>query len=163
MSTDLPYKTNTIIKRDNSGWTLPAALTPAANAVLMKTIEDHGDLIAVEESVDTLEMADRILKNNKDSELALELKRVMTMTLVVFNGDHRNSAKTEFNYSIVGGDLDDAEALITAIYDNEILKTKYQDNNIRRASVFNSEGGELKSTCFTKQKQNIKNSNIKNN
>ncbi len=154
-----PFRKETLISRDSLGWHLPAGNTSEASKFLNKSINLYGQLINQEETINTKEFANRIRKSEIEgsSEFANSMARVENMTFVVFDGDHRNSYKIDYQHSVIGTDLDNAEKLLDEIYENEIAKTKYKDGVERRASIFVSAGGELKSVVFVKEKNSIKN------
>lgn len=152
---DRPFSNKIQIKRDMNGFMLPAGMTNKATANLQHAVNAFGHLIEHDSTINMEEFSKKIKENysnDKTDELAHQLIRMDSLTFVVFDGDHRNSEKVEWSYNVIGADTDDAEQLIDLIADNEIKKSKYQDNKIRRMSVFVKSGGEIKSGVFSNEK-----------
>lgn len=146
------------IKRDYSSVTLPSGMTHDAGILLRHAVDDFGFNIPFNETLTNIQFADFITtnyNNEKSTELSKDLKRMTGLTMVIFGDTTRSIDKVEYKYSVIGCDLDDAEALIDEINKNEINKEKYADNKERRMSVFTSEGGELKSGIFQNENKNL--------
>lgn len=157
---DKPFSNEITIKRDMSGYVLPAGMTNKATSILQHAVNAYGHLIEHDSNINTQELSEKIkdnYANKKTEDFANQLSRMDSLTFVVFNGDHRNSEKVEWSYNVIGADTDDAEQLIDLIADNEVKKMKYQDNKERRMSVFIKDGGELKSGIILNHKPENKN------
>lgn len=158
---DKPFSSEIQIKRDMNGYTLPAGMTSKATTLMHHAVNVFGHIIDHDTTINMNDFADKIKQhssNEKAEDLANQLKRMESLTFVVFDGDHRNSQKVEWSYNVIGADLEDAEQLIDLIAENEVKKTKYQDNKERRMSVFVKAGGELKSGTILNKKPENKNS-----
>lgn len=159
MSSELPFKGEVLINRDNSGWIAPANGTPEALETIKAAIDGFGHLINIDEKINVREMAKRIIEHSSDKkseELSNMLNRLDMYTVVVFNGDHRRSEDVEFKHSVVGTKFGDGEKMAEEIVENQLKKSQYSGREVR-ASVFIGSGGELMSGVFNQEKSENKN------
>ena len=157
---DKPFSNEITIKRDMDGYVLPAGMTNKATSILQHAVNAYGHLIEHDSNINIQELSEKIkdnYANKKTEDFANQLSRMDSLTFVVFDGDHRNSEKVDWSYNVIGSDTDDAEQLIDLIAENEIKRVKYQDNKLRRMSVFVKSGGEIKSGVFSQEKPQNKN------
>lgn len=154
------FKNESTISRDDMGWTLPKGATSEASKLFQHSVNIFGHIIDRNSKIKTKDFADKILEHNQSPqgiELAKQLKETEVLTLVVYNSEKRDPNNISYQYSVVGTNLENAEELIDAIAENESNKRKYKDGNERRLSIYTSEGGELKSTVFSDDKPEVKN------
>jgi hypothetical protein len=157
---DKPFETEINIKRESGCYMLPAGLTNEASKVLKQAVDSFGHIVNHDTTINNNQFANKIIEhssNQKSKLLSENLSYMSSLTFVVFNGDHRDSKNVDYKYNVIGANNDDAEKLIDLISDNEINKKQYQDNQLRRISVFTQAGGELKSGLFQKERPENKN------
>lgn len=153
---DLPYKVVPKISRDYMEYSLPSGLTKKASDLLKEATDSSGHLLRYKETITIKDFSERMLEDSKTKNdeklriLAENVKRVEPLTLVVFDGNHRDSKKTNSTTLVIGSDLDDAEHTIDSMVEHEV--SKFQDEKNRRVSVFVGQGGELKSGVFKSEK-----------
>lgn len=155
----LPFKVDPVIKKESIGKVMPAGMTYACGELLRHANDAFGHLI--QDDITIKDFSKLISEHSIDTKaqfLAKELSRIESLTLVVFSGNHRDSNKIDYKYTVIGSNLDDAENLVDQIHDNEIEKKKYADSTPRRSSVFTGAGGELKTGIITKEPK-VKNKN----
>lgn len=161
---ELPFKVVPIIKKESLGKVMPTGMTDACGELLRHANDAFGHLI--QNDITIKDFAKLISEHSTDTKaqfLAKELKRVEPLTFVIFSGDHRNSSKTEYKYTVIGSNLDDAEKLLEQIHESEFNKTKYADSKPRRSSFFVGAGGELSSGVIIKKPEADNKSKLKNN
>lgn len=147
-SADLKKKLK-LKKGFNGEWILPENLTGKARELLEHVIKNFGSLINVNETINLQDLAKRMQEhydNEKVNDVAKQLNQVQALTLVVYDGDHRDINKTDYQHTVVGHG--DEEELIDQIAENEMAKSKYQDGTARRVGIYTTQGGELKGGIY---------------
>jgi len=155
------FATQASIRRNHNSWNLDLPTTADSGILLRQIIDNFGQVINPDTTESVTGIAALIKAKYPDAEaqhFAEQLSKVTSVTFAVFD-DKECSGKPAFNYSIIGKDFEDAEALIDLIALNEIDKPKYKDGKERYAVVFSSEGIVLKSTPFSAENPNIKKAN----
>lgn len=132
-------------------------LEPEVQKVIDDAIEQHSGLLGSLGTYTLKEFATLIKESNvfdnKDfTNIADKLNNIEALTLVVFDGDHRNESKVDYQQSVIKIDIDTAKNTVHQILDNELKSEKYKDGNARRISIFNSNGAELKSEVQVQDK-----------
>lgn len=149
---DLPYKVIPEISRDYTSYDLPSGLTKKASDLITEAIDSTGHLLGYKETISLKDFSKKIkdhAENTKNEQLLFlseAVRRIEPLTLVIFNGDHRDSKRADSTLVVIGSDLDDAEHTIDSMVEHEM--SKFQDGKNRRTSVFVGQGGELKSGVF---------------